>query len=484
MATLNGQDRWRRGVRHDGAVGGTGTAVVIGAGIGGLVTARVLADRFERVVVVDRDVLPGDASPRCGVPQGNHGHILLVAGLDAMSRLFPGLREELTGAGALSLDVGVGLAVHRFGMRFPALPTGLDIISMSRPLLELTLRRRVAALPQVTFRDRTAVGGLLGVDGRVTGVRISTGGATAGGGVGSGGVGSGGVGSGGVGSGGEEMAADLVVDCTGRGSRSDRWLAALGYPAPSVTTVTVNVSYATRFYRRPAGEPAGGTFVLPTAPAETRVGLTLPVEGDRWLVSLGGWHTEHPPGDPDAFHRYARCLPDPAIAKIVEGAEALTDVVTYRFPSSRRRRFERLRRVPAGYVATADAICSFNPVYGQGMTCATLEAAALGAALDRHGDATAAMVRDFYRAAAAIIATPWLFAVGGDLEFPQTRGPRPPGIRLLNRYSRRVQRAAASSADVRRTFAAVQHLVTPPAALFAPGMVAKVLRAGRRLGDR
>jgi 2-polyprenyl-6-methoxyphenol hydroxylase-like FAD-dependent oxidoreductase len=432
-------------------VRGASAALVVGAGIGGLVTARVLADRYERVLVVDRDELPDDASPRRAVPQGNHGHILLAAGLAAMGRLFPGLDAELTGAGALALDVGAGLTVHRFGMRWPPLPTGLEIISMSRPLLELALRRRVAALPQVTIRDRTAVGGLLGADGRVTGARVGD----------------------------EDVPADLVVDCTGRGGRSDRWLAALGYPAPSVTTVTVDVAYATRFYRRPAGRSGGGVFVLPTAPRQTRVGLMLPVEGDRWLVSLGGWHTEHAPGDPESFARHARGLPDAGIAAVVDGGEPLTDIVTYRFPSSRRRRFERLRRLPAGYVASADAICSFNPVYGQGMTCATQEAEALGAALDRHGSPTAGMARDFYRAAATIIATPWLFAAGGDFEYPQTRGRRPPGIRLLNRYSRRVQRAAVSSTEVRRTFAAVQHLIAPPAALFTPAMVAKVLRNGQ-----
>jgi 2-polyprenyl-6-methoxyphenol hydroxylase-like FAD-dependent oxidoreductase len=282
------------------------------------------------------------------------------------------------------------------------------------------------------------------------------------------------------------VAADLVVDCSGRGSRSDRWLGALGFPAPDVTEVKVGVSYATRLFERADGDPAGGAgaLVLPTAPYEKRAGLLLPIEDDRWLVTLGGWHTEHPPAEPETFLRAAKDLPYPAIAGIVSGARPLTDIATHRFPSSRRRHFERLRRLPAGYVALGDAICSFNPVYGQGMTCAALQAQALGSMVDRHGAASGALARDFYRAAAGIVTTPWRFAVGADFNYPETTGPRPRAVHLLNRYSRQVQLASQVSLEVRRTFTAVQHLVAPPGALFRPSMVVKVLGAARRAPAR
>jgi len=430
-------------------------AVVVGAGIAGLSASRVLADRFTRVVLLDRDQLPDTATPRRGAPQTNHAHVLLAAGQRALEELFPGLHDDLIGAGAVPFDPGTDLVFYRYGAVWPTDPIGLRLVSMTRPLLELTLRRRVAALPNVTIRDGVAVAGLAGQDRRVTGAVLDDG---------------------------EVVPADLVVDCSGRGSRSDRWLSTLGLPAPEFLEVKIGVRYATRLYRRKPGELTSGVgvFVLPTPPAEKRVGLILPIEDDRWLVGLGGWHGDQAPTDDDGFLRHARSLPHPAIGDVMARAEPLTDAVAYQFPSSRRRRFERLRELPAGYVAAGDAICSFNPVYGQGMTCAAMEALALGRTLDRHRDVSAEFAREFYRAAADLIAVPWRFAVGADFAYPETTGPRPSAVTLLNAYSRRLQLVAQVDPGVRRTFTQVQHLITPPSVLFTPAMIAKVLRGPGR----
>jgi 2-polyprenyl-6-methoxyphenol hydroxylase-like FAD-dependent oxidoreductase len=199
-------------------------------------------------------------------------------------------------------------------------------------------------------------------------------------------------------------------------------------------------------------------------------------------VSLFGWHGQFPT-DETEFQRFAKELPHPAIADLIRDGEPLSDAFPYTFPSSRRRYFERLRLVPGGYVTTGDAICSFNPVYGQGMTCAALEALALGRILDKHEDATAVMARDYYREVGSILATPWRFAAGGDFAFPETQGPKPLGINLLNRYSRRVQLAARFDPVVRRTFSSVQHLVIPPSALFQPTIVGKVVKASRSVNE-
>jgi 2-polyprenyl-6-methoxyphenol hydroxylase-like FAD-dependent oxidoreductase len=438
-----------------GAATGRGEAVVIGGGIAGLAAARALANRFTRVVLLDRDRLPDGPLPRRGAPQTYHAHVLLAAGQQALEELFPGLHDELVRHGAVPFDPGSDLQFYRYGAIWAAHPAGLHLVSMSRPLLEWTLRRRVTALPNVTVRDAVAVSALSGADRRVTGVVLD---------------------------GGEVLPADLVVDCSGRGSRSDRWLAALGLPAPEVLEVKVGIGYSTRLYRRkPEDFTDGvGAFVLPTPPHERRVGLLLPIEDDRWLVALGGWHGDHAPADDDGFLDHARRLPLPAIGDVAARAEPLTGIHSHQFPSSRRRLFEGLRELPAGYLAAGDAICSFNPVYGQGMTCAALEALALGRALDRHSGNSPALAREFYRAAAEIISVPWRFAVGADFAYPQTTGPRPAGLRLLNAYSRRLQSVAQVNPAVRRTFTSVQHLVTPPSALFTPAMVVTVLRGPRR----
>jgi 2-polyprenyl-6-methoxyphenol hydroxylase-like FAD-dependent oxidoreductase len=434
---------------------GTGTAVVIGASMAGLGAARVLSERFGSVTVLDRDTLPDDNTPRRGVPQGSHGHILLVSGLRELATLFDGLEDELLAAGGTRFDPGLALRAYQYGRRSPTAPTGLEMIAMSRPLLEAVIRNRVAKLAGVTIRDQVAVTGLASADGRVTGVVLDNG---------------------------ETLTADLTVDCSGRGSRSDRWLADLGLPAPERVEVKAGVSYSTRTYRRRPGDlPDGVAFiVLPEPPGETMIGLVMPIEDDRWLIGLGGWHLDNPPTDPESFEAFVRALPDPAIAEVMDRAEPLTDPVIFRYPSSRRRLFERLAAHPAGYLALGDAICSFNPIYGQGMTCAAREAVALGATLDKHRDATAEMARDYYRAASKVIATPWQFAVGGDFVYPQTTGPKPRGIKLSNWYARQIGLASQIAPDINATFQSVQQLITPPGVLFRPAMIVRVLRLARR----
>jgi 2-polyprenyl-6-methoxyphenol hydroxylase-like FAD-dependent oxidoreductase len=430
------------------------TAVVIGAGIAGLAAARTLAGRFDRVLLLDRDELPDDPVPRRGVPQGGHGHVLLIAGQRALGELFPGLRDELVEAGGVDLDPGMDLSFYRFGAIWSRIPSSQRLVTFSRPLLELLLRQRVLALPGTGLRTGTAVSALAGAEGRVTGVRLDDG---------------------------ETVEADLVVDCTGRGSRSNQWLTALGFPVPRVTEVGIGLGYATRLYRRSPGDltDARAIFVLPEPPGETRAGLVLPVEGDRWLVSLGGWHDSFP-RDAESFGEHARGLPHPGIAALLDRCEPLADVSVCQFPASRRRHFEELHRIPAGYLALGDAICSFNPVFGQGMTCAALEAVELGGLLDRHSTVTAALCAEHYQNAARIIATPWQFAAGADFAYPQTKGVRPRGIRLVNAYSRRVQLAAMVDPEIRELFSLVQHLVLPPDVLRKPSMVFKVLRKGVR----
>jgi len=427
-------------------------AVVIGAGVAGLAAAQALASRFGRVILVERDPLPADPQPRRGVPQGNHGHVLLAAGQAALTELFPGFVEAMIDAGAVPFDPGRDLRVHRFGGLWPKVDSGLRLVSFSRPLLEHELRRRL--LPAVEIRDGVSVSGLTG-SGRVDGVRLDTG---------------------------EVLDAAMVADCSGRGSRSDRWLADLGFPSPSTDEVKVGVGYATRLYPRKPDDllDGAGVLVLPTPPDGRRTGILLPIEGDRWLLMAGAWHGAYPRNEQE-FARLVRDLPHPVFADLVGRVEPSSELFVHGFPTSRRRYFEKLDRHPAGYVALGEAMCSFNPIYGQGMTCAAMEAVALGAAVGKRGEITEDLAAEYYREAAGIIAVPWRFAVGGDFAFPETEGPRPPLIGLLNRYSRRIQLASMRDTTVRRTFTRVQHLVLPPSALFKPAMVVRVLKASHRV---
>jgi 2-polyprenyl-6-methoxyphenol hydroxylase-like FAD-dependent oxidoreductase len=432
-------------------------AVVIGASMAGLTAARVLSDRFASVTVLDRDTLPVGSAARRGVPQSDHLHVLLASGLRELESMFPGFTEELLAAGATRFDSGTGLCTFRYGRRWPREPSGLDLVSASRPRVESVVRSRVAQTPRVTIRDGVSVASLTGTGDRITGVVLDDG---------------------------STLDADLVVDASGRGSRSDRWLSALGFPTPETLEIKAGVTYTTRVYRRRPGDLEGwqAAMILPTPPRQQRLGGVVPIEGDRWIVTVGGWHIDSPPTDAVSFEQFAATLPDGIVADLIRTAEPLSDPALYRFPASRRRDFQLLDRLPAGFVTVGDALCSFNPLYGQGMTVAVMEARLLGAVLDERGGITEAMARGYYRAAATLIGTPWQFVVGGDFSFPRTTGPRPRGIKMSNRYVRRLALASQVRADINTSFVRVQQLIDPPSALFRPSLIARILWLTRPLG--
>ena len=278
-----------------------------------------------------------------------------------------------------------------------------------------------------------------------------------------------------------EIEADIVVDAMGRGgNQANHWLSAIGYPVPDVETVKVGVGYGTREYHREPGDELGQSMTLVLdEPPKLRAAAVFAVERDRWIVTLAGWHGDHPPTDDEGFARFAESLPDPVVGRTVRRLTPASEVRLYQFPASRWRHFEHLKRVPAGYVATGDALCSFNPLYAQGMTVGILEAELLGRSIDRHGLGER-LPAEFYRAAAKIISVPWQMATGADFAYPQTVGKRPFGINLLNAYVRKVVLAAHVRTDVNDLMIRVSHLLTPLSALLAPATVARVLIAARR----
>ena len=432
------------------------TAVVVGASMAGLCAARVLSERFGTVVVLDRDALPEGPEARGQVPQGRHPHLLLVAGARLLDRWFPGLVAELEAGGAVDVDLCRDLYWHQSGgvARRPA--SDLRGPAMTRPFLEWTVRRRLAARPNVAIRDRTAVGGVeTDASGqRVTGVRLDDG---------------------------TTVASDLVVDASGRQARSLGWLQEHGYEAPAVSVVGVDTRYVTRLYRRhdrPARDwKAAGVI---DDPATKRLALALPVEGDRWFVIFGGLNGEAPPVDEAERVAYARTLPSPVIADVMEASEPIGETRTHRFPANQRRHVEKLRRFPVGWAPLGDAVCSFDPIYGQGMTSAAQQAEALGACLDRTGAVDRRFARRYFRAAGRVVAVPWSIAVGGDFVYEGTTGKKPPGTDLVNRFMERVNVAAQHDDEVVVRVNEVIALLRRPESLLAPRFVARVLRLARR----
>ena len=434
-------------------------AVVLGASMAGLATARVLADAYERVTVLDRDTFPAAGQHRRGVPQSRHAHGLLASGRAALEELFGGLTDELVAAGALVADVQADLRWYNDGLRLRQAPAGLAVLMVSRPLLEGRVRDRVRALGNVRLADRRQVTGLAATpDGRgVGGVRVIRQG------------------------GGEELVpADLVVDATGRGSRSPAWLAELGYPPPVEERVDVGIAYATRVYRRRPDHLGGDVAaVIGAAPERRRGGAILAMEGDRWIVTLFGYLGEQPPADSEGFTAFAASLPAPDIVEVIRDAEPLDDARITRYPANVRRRHRRGDRFPDGFLVVGDAGCGFNPIYGQGITVAAHEALALRNCL---ADGPAGLGARFRARTEAIVDIPWQIAVGSDLRFPEVEGPRTAKVRLVNAYLARLHVAAAADPEVGRAFLRVVNLLDRPERLLGPAVALRVLGGRRRPG--
>lgn len=429
--------------------------IVIGGSIGGLIAARVLADRFERVTIVDRDAAGSTPEQRRPVPQGAHIHALLLAGERVLSALFPGFTATLLSAGALPLRAGVDVAYFLpegkayspgGAMRQPR-DLGFDLYSASRELIEQTLRKHTLALPRVRVEPGT-VQGLLGTRDRIDGVRCDSAGAPS------------------------ELRADFVVDSSGRGSRTAAWLGALGVTAAPETLIGVDMAYASAKFElrdEPASPERQWVFRGPP-PTYRRSAILARIEGGQWHVTLGGRFGDDPPYDPAGFMAFVRSLHSPRLHEAIGGARRITDIVPYKFPSSVRRHCERMPALPERWLALGDAICSFNPVYGQGMSVAALHGQALRHILDeraqRHEDtALDGVGLDFFAAAAGLCEQPWSLAASQDFAFPQTRGERPAGLAERRRYAAVLESLIPEHPTLHRLLAEVVNLTQPSSAV-------------------
>ncbi|MFI6422878.1 FAD-dependent oxidoreductase [Streptomyces sp. NPDC050842] len=434
--------------------------VVLGGSMAGLLAATVLAESYTEVLVVDRDELDGATEARRGVPHGRHAHGLVARGQQIFEELFPGLTEELRTAGVRPGDFGSSIRWYFNGRRLATGHSGLLSVPATRPVLEYHVRRRVKAMAQVTFLERHDILGLeTSADGRtVTGARVQRqdGGAP------------------------EVLPADLVIDVTGRGSRTGTWLEQLGYQRPEETRIKIDLAYTTRHFKLDTDPFGNELAIIPVAtPAHPRGAFFYRIPGDDGQVqlSLTGILGDHPPADLDGFLAYTKSLPVPDVYEAVRRATPTLDSGTHKFPASIRRHYERLTRFPANYLVMGDAVCSFNPVYGQGMTVAALEALVLRSQL-RSG--APVDFRRFFHAVGTAVDAPWEFSAGADLGYRGVEGRRTPKIRLANAYVNRLHHAATHDAELTSAFIRAAGLIDPPAALMRPRTLLRVLRHSLR----
>ncbi|MBD1882725.1 2-polyprenyl-6-methoxyphenol hydroxylase-like oxidoreductase [Microcoleus vaginatus] len=442
-------------------------AIIIGGSLAGLLASRVLAKHFDRVSIVERDFFPEQPAPRPGIPQSRHLHILLNGGKIILEQLFPGWENELIAAGAPSLDPRSIGWFSPAGWAPQSTPDLNDLIMFSRDLLDWQIRRRLTENMNVHFLEGGTVTGLLANASctEVAGVSVrfrdrhNQANIHA-----------------------ENLYADLVVDASGKVSKTPQWLKSLGYEPPQETAINAFVGYASRIYEGSGKlSDTAPVFVSTAPPFRTRGGAIFPIEGNRWLVLLIGGDRDYPPADEAGFLEFARTLPTPTIYDALKDAEAITPVYSYRGTENRLRHYERLPRYPENLIIIGHAVCAFNPIYGQGMTVAALDAQMLDECLQKQrkrypeGDFTG-FARQFQQKLAKIHTIPWIFAISQDSRYPGSEGAKLNlATRLTIDYMDLVLKVLVGDAKVCQAFLEVLHMIESPAVLFSPSIALKAI---------
>jgi 2-polyprenyl-6-methoxyphenol hydroxylase-like FAD-dependent oxidoreductase len=383
-----------------------GSAVVIGASIAGLCAARVLSDFYGQVTVFERDELPSTPVNRTAVPQGRHVHLLMARGAVEFEALFPGLLDDMVAAGVPKLEnrpdcIYFGAAGHLLGTG-QTLRDEFTAYVPSRPHLEWQIRRRALAIANVELQQRSVREPRFDAGAqRVTGVLVDSG----------------------DGAEPEFVPADLVVDAAGRGTRLPVWLEQWGYQRPREDIVDVGIGYASHQFRLPDGLIKERVIVA-GASREQPLGLgMLGYEDGLWTITTFGVAKVEPPQSFSEMVRLAEKLLPDRLHAALEHAEPVGETAFHRFPASRWRRYDKLDRFPAGILPLGDAVVSFDPTYGQGMTMTSLQAGHLRRALANGLDED--LAREVNRATAKTTYPVWTMTAIGDLNFHHATGPAP-----------------------------------------------------------
>jgi flavin-dependent dehydrogenase len=421
--------------------------VVVGASMAGLFAAAAVAGRGNSVIVLERDVLPDTPKSRAGVPQGDQPHVFLFRGLLALEDLLPGSRQAFLDHGAVPFDTGDLPWLTQHGW----LPVGLrafEVLSMTRPLFEHTVRGKVEELPEVQIHQ-----GCKAVNLRRRDRRWEVGVAD-----------------------GSVVLADLVIDASGRSSRLPIWLGNARVGPARVSEVDANLGYATRMYAAVPADMTAVGVVIQQTPATLIGGMALRVEDRNWLVTAVGCGEHRPPRNATGFQSFLERLPDPALAQLVRHAEPISDVAVHRQTSNRRHHYEEVPNWPDGLLVVGDALCAFNPIYGQGITVAACEAVLLRQALA--AGLAPGYARRLLRKFATVVSLPWAIATSEDLRYPTSRGHQALPQALFGQWARSLGRLAVhGNRRAQAVLTRVYHLMGSPALFFHPALVAAALQA-------
>jgi 2-polyprenyl-6-methoxyphenol hydroxylase-like FAD-dependent oxidoreductase len=421
----------------------------------GLLAARVLSTYFKRVTVLERDSLEDDPNPRKGVPQGRHAHALLSEGADIMEELFPGLFQDMMAQGVKYTDMAADWVWFHYGVWKSRIPSRMHMYFPSRPFLDWNIRKRLQQIENVEVEGGIRVDGYVAGEGCLKGVRVIREGSSET----------------------TEELADLIVDASGRGTRTPSWLEDLGYGKPAEDRVDVQLGHASRLISLPEDlERDWEVMVIyPKAPETGRIGYLFPIEQGRHLMGLAGYCGDYPPIDEDGFMEFARSL-RPEYYDAVKNAKHLSPIAQHRIACNLRRRYETMPRFPHRLVVMGDALCSFDPVFGQGMTTAALGAKALQGCLeDRQSGDLDTLSSHFFDSTVPFINLAWLLATTEDMRFPQLEGKRPFGMKFLNWFKAQLFELSSTDGDLNRRFLEVLNFKKGLTNLMTPRILARVV---------
>ncbi len=440
-------------------------AIVIGGSMAGLLTARVLSDYFERVTIFEANTPPEEAVPRKGVPQGNHIHGLLSGGAAVLCKYFPDIHDDLIAAGADYGDPTIKWRMFMGGTWNPRIASGMTSYVMSRPLLEATVRKHTLAIANIKLCVASTVSAYTSNDKNtaVTGVTLEASG--------------------------ENIAADFVADVSGRNSKASDWIKQMGCTPPPRSNIGIDVGYSTFEVTEPPNYQRDWNmiFIIPQSiPRDTRAGGIFCVENKRWLITASGYHKDYPPTDWSGFLAFLKTHSFPDIYEAIKDLKPVGEAKEYRYAACLRRHYESLEDFPQGLLVLGDAMCSFNPVYGQGMTVASKEVEHLDNCLQQcvnNGNLTS-VAQPFFKGAAKIVDAAWDATTVEDFRYPQTRGDRPKAYGLAKWLNRKFFALAATDEEFAVAFYKTLHLVEPPEALLKPKYLLKAAFAKKPVYDQ
>jgi len=416
-------------------------AVVVGAGMAGLLAAAALSDVIGKVTIIEKDTLPETSRLRKGVAQGAHVHTLLGYAVEAMDKLLPGLMADVYAAGAVKIRRNHDIWFHDAAGPTPIRDVGILTPSVTRPLLEHVTRQRVLALPNVHLRDATQMLELeTDAQGCIVGLRVETGGAS------------------------ESISADLVVECSGRASKLAAWLPVHGYGDVPSQRLKILMGYTSGFFRLPDDLTENNKACLMLAvPPGYRAAYLTPVDGDLWLATMYGRGRDTAPPDADGFIAWTRGLPHPVIHDMLAQAEPVSDLKTYKIPFGVWNRYDRMPGFPAGLLPMGEALASFNPMYGQGMSLAAGQALSLREAILEGLDSN--LAARYFDACNTLNGVGWSVMETRDFAYDSTSGERPLDLEDRWRAAAAIRRLAEVDPEVHALSVRVTHLLEPPSVL-------------------